>query len=156
MTRIPGNIIPSHIEVGAKWQAKDGRIFDFRYDCEQYEKKLEKAEKLKKLQKASDFITETIIPLNTGDVDSTFYIKRFETKEQYEETISALNCNLEGVSYFTTGKLSDSEFPKTFIIEKTYISYVDSMDEKKYHFTEVDKFIGSLQEDINLIKANYY
>lgn len=150
-------IIKQAVEVGAKYISDDGIEFDNKWECEKHETELKRKEKERQYDKAYASVTSEQISLNsTGDFHET-YLKTFKTKEEFLETIEALNAHLQGLDSraFVDGKYSKDNlpnFPAAFIVDYHYKGYENSCDAETFIFTEVEGYIETLQSDIDTIR----
>lgn len=161
MKKIPGKLITQTIEVGAEYQAEDGAMFSNQWDCEKYEAKIAKEKKEQHLKEVVSEILKNELILECGDCEKQYYIKKFETKEDFLDAVKTLDTDTQGMSRYSFVEgynLSERklpEFPATYIIEYRLTEYADSFcDSETFNLCEANGFIKKLQEDIDTIKKN--
>lgn len=157
MKKIDGELIKQvkTVEVGAKYVAEDGKIFNNELECKQYEGRLTKKKKQEKVEAAYKRITEKCID---DDYDEKIFLCKFDTKEEFIEICKTLHhaiYNFNEISVFMNGyKVNEeklSEFPAKFIVLWMRYSSSDT-DWENFDFIPADDYLKDLERKIDIIK----
>lgn len=157
MKKIDGELIKQvkTVEVGAKYVAEDGKIFNNELECKQYEERLSKKKKQEKVEAAYKRITENCID---DDYDEKIFLCKFDTKEEFIEICKTLHYaiyNFNEVSVYMNGYRVNEEklpdFPTKLIVLWTRYSDND-IDRETINFIPADDYIKELEKKIDIVK----
>lgn len=157
MKKIDGELIQQvkTIEVGAKYEAEDGKIFSNELECKQYEERLAKKKRQEKVEAAYKRVTENCIDDN---FDEKTFLCKFDTKEEFIEICKTLHNAFyifNEVSVYMNGYRVNEEklpdFPTKLIVLWTRCLGSD-IDRETINFITADDYIKELKKKIELVE----
>lgn len=160
MKKIDGELIQQvkTVEVGAKYVAEDGKIFNTELACKQYEERLAKKKLQEKIKAAYKHVTGNCIDI---DYDKKTFLCSFDTKEEFTnicKTLHRATYDFNTVCIYLNGNDIEAireedlpTFPAKFVVLRTE-DHDDDFDWEIFDFIPADDYIKELEKKIEVIK----